>query len=124
MNHSANAITVTRGIRLSVIVAILALLALLTGLLAVTQPVRAGTIVVANSNNDGDGSLRQAITAANKNPGPDTITFSVKTDKNPIILDGAAGEDANVSGDLDILNGGDLTITGKGTHAAFPERCS
>ena len=56
-----------------------ALLALLAGLLALTQPARADTYVVTNNNNSGPGSLRQAITDANNNPGADTITFAAAT---------------------------------------------
>jgi hypothetical protein len=91
-----------------------ALLALLAGLLAETQPARANTYIVTNTNNSGAGSLRQAITNANNNPGADTITFARVTDGTPIVLAGAAGEDDNVSGDLDILDGGNLTIQGNG----------
>jgi subtilisin-like proprotein convertase family protein len=43
--------------------------------LSVTTP--ASVFVVTNTNNSGAGSLRQAITDANTNPGPDTITFSI-----------------------------------------------
>ena len=39
---------------------------------------------------------------------PNILTY------NPIILAEAASENANVSGDLDILDGGDLTIQGNG----------
>jgi hypothetical protein len=108
MNNSTIARTLVRGIRLS------AAAALLTGLLAVTQPARAFTYMVKNSNDSGLGSLRQAITAANNNPGADTITFATATNGNPIVLTKPAGEDANVSGDLDILDNGDLTIQGNG----------
>jgi fibronectin-binding autotransporter adhesin len=106
MNNSTIAHTLTRGIRLSVVAA------LLTGTLAVTQPARAKNYIVLNTNNSGKGSLRTAINFAKNNPGADTITFAAATDGIPIILAGAAGEDANVSGDLDILDGGDLTIQG------------
>jgi len=111
MNNSTITRTIARGIRLS---AVAALLALLTGLLAVTQPARANPYVVMNTNNSGTGSLRQAITDANNHIGADTITFAAATDGIPIVLAGAAGEDANVSGDLDILDGGNLTIQGNG----------
>ena len=78
------------------------------------QPARADTYVVSNTANSGPGSLRQAITDANNHPGPDLITFDPSTNEIPIVLSGAASEDANLSGDLDILNGGDLTIQGNG----------
>jgi hypothetical protein len=76
--------------------------------------VQANDYVVVNTDDSGTGSLRQAITDANNNPGPDTITFHVATNEIAIVLSGAAGEDANASGDLDILDGGDLTIQGNG----------
>ena len=53
-------------------------------------------------------SLREAICVANGTPAADVITFdpSVAT----ITITGAAGEDINASGDLDILQ--PLTIIG------------
>ncbi len=75
---------------------------------------QANTYEVTNTNDSGHGSLRQAITNANNNPGPDTITFAAATNGTPIFLSGAAGENANASGDLDILDGGNLTIEGNG----------
>lgn len=40
--------------------------------------VRGGTFTVTNTADSGLGSLRWAITNANANPGPDTITFQIK----------------------------------------------
>ena len=69
-------------------------------------------------------SLREAISNANSNTsiyaecytsgsyGDDYIVFDAATNGLAIVLSGAAGEDANASGDLDILDGGDLTIQG------------
>ena len=82
--------------------------------LMVPQPVQAASLVVINSNDSGSGSLRWAIDQANATPGDDIITFDAGTDGNPIYLGGAAGDDANVSGDLDILDNGNLTILGNG----------
>jgi len=78
------------------------------------QAALANTYQVTNTNDSGAGSLRQAIINANTHPGTDTITFAAATNGVPIILAGAAGDDANASGDLDILDGGDLTIQGNG----------
>lgn len=58
---------------------------------------------------DGVVSLREAICAANTMPGDDTITIDVP---GTIALTGAAREDANVSGDLDIVDNGELIIIG------------
>jgi len=88
---------------------------LLVLFLLVPQPVRAATRVVSNSNDTGIGSLRWAIDYANSNPGLDIITFTISTNGTPINLVGAAGEDANGLGDLDILDKGDLIIQGNGT---------
>ena len=41
----------------------------------VTEP--AATFVVTNTEDDGQGSLRDAITQANNNPGADTISFNI-----------------------------------------------
>jgi hypothetical protein len=90
------------------------LLALLVVTLAMARPAGAGTFVVTNTADIGPGSLRQAIHDANGNPGPDTITFDPATDGIPIVLAGPAGENGNASGDLDILDAGDLTIQGNG----------
>lgn len=74
---------------------------------------------------DGDCSLREAID--NANAGADTtggdcevasiITFDPATDGIPIVLTGAADEDANVSGDLDIAV--DVTLIGNGRDATI-----
>jgi len=109
MNHNRIARTLTRVIRMSIAAGLLA------GLFAVTQPARAEIYVVTNTLDSGSGSLRDAINQAYSNPGPDTIKFDSETDGTPIVLTGAAGENGNASGDLDILDGGDLTIQGNGT---------
>ena len=88
---------------------------LLAVILLSTVSVRAATYNVTNSNNSGVGSLRQAITDANASPEADTITFDTGIHSN---LTGASDEDLNVSGDLDILDGGDLTIQGNGLNGA------
>jgi len=36
-----------------------------------------GSLIVTNTNDSGPGSLRDAITQANSNPGPDSITFNI-----------------------------------------------
>ena len=53
---------------------ILAVVSLLSG-----QQVFAASYTVTNTNDAGAGSLRQAITDANANPGADTIDFSIGT---------------------------------------------
>ena len=73
-------------------------------------------------NDNGKCSLREAIEAANTNTavddcqagssGPDTIIFATKLNNMPIVLSGAADDDKNKTGDLDIHDGGNLTILG------------
>ena len=108
MNYSTIARTLTTGIRLTTTTVLLACL------FTVVQPVQAGDYEVTNTNDSGPGSLRAAITQANSSPGEDTITFSSAINGAAIVLSGAASEDANASGDLDILDGGGLTIQGNG----------
>jgi CSLREA domain-containing protein len=86
------------------------------------------TTIADELNSDGDCSLREAIQAANTDAavdacaagsGADTITFDAATDGMPIVLTGPAAEDANASGDLDILDGGDLTVQGNGAGSTI-----
>jgi hypothetical protein len=58
---------------------------------------------------DGQTSLREAICAANANPGADTITFSVN---GTFLITGVANEDNGAAGDFDIKQS--LTIQGNG----------
>jgi hypothetical protein len=110
LDHNGIARTLVRGIYLFVFVT---LLALLISSLAIARSARADSYIVTNTHDSGPGSLRQAITDANGSPGADIITFDAATDGTPIFLVGAAYEDGNVSGDLDILPGS-LTIQGNG----------
>ena len=62
----------------------------------------------------GQISLREAICAANSNPGPDTITFSVN---GTFALTGAVNDDNGNSGDFDIKQS--LTINGNGAASTI-----
>ena len=55
----------------------LALIPVALGFLGGSQPARGATFTVTKVNDSGGGSLRQAIGAANTNPGPDLITFNI-----------------------------------------------
>ncbi len=68
----------------------------------------AATINVTTTADNVAGSLREAITTANVNGEDDIIYLGVGT----YTLTGASGEDANVSGDLDINNPDSITIIG------------
>jgi trimeric autotransporter adhesin len=71
-------------------------------LLVSSKPAHADTFTVANTNNSGTGSLRQAIFEANTNRGKDTIkfaipgigvktispTFSLPNISDPVVIDG------------------------------------
>ena len=113
MVKTTSAFVLLKGCNL---VAVTLLLILISSLLPTVQSVRAAPYVVTNTNNSGPGSLRQAITDANNNPGADTITFDPNIGGTTISLFGLAAEDNNASGDLDIQDGGDLTIQGRGRN--------
>ncbi len=75
--------------------------------------------------NPGDGvcatgantcTLRAAIQEANALPGDDQISIQVF---GTIALSGAAGDDANLSGDLDVTGNGAITLTGLGSGASI-----
>jgi CSLREA domain-containing protein len=128
MSHHLTAPAMVKGMRSLVSAALLAALANV----AEPPPAAYAATLTVNTSADGvaaDGlcSLREAIDNANNDTtqhadcapagayGNDIITFDAAVDGTPIVLGGAAGEDANASGDLDILpGGGDLTIQGNG----------
>ncbi len=58
---------------------LLVALLLLAALVPLAQTALAASIVVANVNDSGVGSLRAAITSANSTAGADTITFAIAT---------------------------------------------
>ncbi|MDX1991815.1 MAG: choice-of-anchor Q domain-containing protein [bacterium] len=84
----------------------LLMLSVLIGALLVPQPAQAATYTVTNLNDSGAGSLRQAITDANANPGANTITFGVS---GTIPLTSTLGVDSTMtidgSGRSIVLNG-------------------
>ena len=71
----------------------------------------------------GQTTLREAVCAANNNPGPDVIFFNL----NGVFgLTGAANNNSGTSGDLDIFESptpvagdGNLTIQGNGTASTI-----
>jgi hypothetical protein len=88
------------------------------------------TFTVTNLFDSGPGSLRAAITAANTNPGADTIRFAGGL-KGTIALSSASGE-LSITGDLTIngpgasqltVNGGNVTrvfhVSGATTHLSM-----
>jgi hypothetical protein len=85
------------------------LLALTLLILAVSpwagQPALAAGFTVANLNDAGAGSLRQAILDANASPVADTISFAPATNGGTIVLASALP---------DLANSGALTIAGNG----------
>jgi large repetitive protein len=97
-------------------------LAGLAGLMlcSVSPSVRAATFVVSKAADTNDGtcdsdcSLREAIVAANGNPGADVITLPAGT--YTLAIPGA-NEDAAATGDLDITDG--VTINGVGASTTI-----
>ena len=77
--------------------------------------VRAAVIHVTTTNDKVAGSLRAAITTANKNSEKDTIYLPAGT----YLLTGAPGEDANASGDLDFNSAHNITIIGDGRNVTI-----
>jgi hypothetical protein len=146
MNRSTIVRTLARGIRLFVVAALLAMLvnmavpppvahAAIINVTTVNDVVDAAAGVCANitvglgvpatdiPGPDGVTSLREAICAANNNPGPDTINLQAAAPPYVLnIFGGGSLEDGNVDGDLDILD--DLTINGSGAtiDGDFDER--
>jgi CSLREA domain-containing protein len=127
MNRSSKAHNVARGIRLFAVATLLGALANV----AAPPPVAHAATINVNThedelNGDGDCSLREAVQAANTNgkvdectagqaaPNLDTITFAVGLTPIVLTIAPAGGNDDNANGDLDILDGGDLTIQGNG----------
>lgn len=51
---------------------------------ALTAPVRAATYTVTNTNDDGPGSLRAAVAAANASPEDDLVTFNISSCPNSV----------------------------------------
>jgi large repetitive protein len=81
------------------------------------------TVTKTADTNDGvcnsDCSLREAISAANASPGADTITLPAGTYQLTIANAGGTNEDANATGDLDVLDS--LTIQGAGSGSTIIE---
>ncbi len=74
------------------------------------------TTWVDESNDNGEMSLREAITQANAGAGGDTIVFSASLDTSTVfkLTRQQTEDDANSYGDLDILK--DVTIVGHGIN--------
>ena len=84
---------------------------LMTGVVVFNGVVsQAAVIQVTTTQDNVPGSLRAAVTMANTNNQDNTIYIPAGT----YILSGAAGDDANTGGDLDIDTGQKLTIAGVG----------
>jgi len=72
--------------------------------------VQAAVIHVTTTQDHVPGSLRAAINTANANNKDNTIHIPAGT----YLLSGAAGEDANAGGDLDIDTSHNISIIGEG----------
>ena len=74
----------------------------------------ATSYLVTTTTDGGAGSLRDAISQANANPGPDTINVPAGTYTLTIA---GASEDVNATGDLDVT--GPTTIIGAGSGSTI-----
>jgi len=84
-------------------------------ILSIETTVYTATIKVTTTQDNVPGSLRAAITIANTNGEDDTINLPAGT----YILSGEAGEDDNISGDLDINTIHTITIIGDVAETTF-----
>ncbi len=73
-------------------------------------PAAAATFVVTNANDTGPGSLRAAVTQANSNGQPDTITFDPQFFSTPRTI--TLTSQIRISDNFNTVE--DLTITGPG----------
>ncbi len=84
------------------------------GALFGSAPAEGASYVVSSLNDSGVGSLRQAITQANANPGPDSITFSVSgTILNTTAMTGISDDETTID-----ATGQDIILQASGI--AFP----
>ena len=84
-------------------------------ILSIETTVHTATIKVTTTQDNVPGSLRAAITTANNNGEDDTINLPAGT----YFLSGEAGEDGNISGDLDIDTAHSIDIVGNGAQTTF-----
>lgn len=103
--------------------------------LLLSQPIRAATYTVNATDDTDDGfcdsthcSLREAINAANNNPGPDTITFNpslsgrtitVTSTAGPLTIQGPNSLSTTIEGDINGDAVPDVTILYGGTGAGI-----
>ena len=114
---------------------VVALGLLLALVLVLAQPTYANTYTV-NSTDDADNgtcdtshcSLREAIGAANANPGPDTITFdpslagqtiAITTSTSPLTIQGANSISTTIDGDVNGDNIPDITLAYSGASSGI-----
>ncbi|MBN3941766.1 DUF4347 domain-containing protein [Nostoc sp. NMS9] len=86
-----------------------------------TVAIAANDFVVTNTNDSGDGSLRQAILNANAFAGADTITFAgVFSDATPDIITLTSGK-LTITDDITLLGTGasNLTVSGNNASGVF-----
>lgn len=86
-----------------------------------TVAIAANDFVVTNTNDSGDGSLRQAILNANAFAGADTITFAgIFSDATPDIITLTSGK-LTITDDITLLGTGasNLTVSGNNASGVF-----
>ncbi|HID53947.1 MAG TPA: hypothetical protein EYP41_18160 [Anaerolineae bacterium] len=78
--------------------------------------IHAANFVVTTTNDGGSGSLRQAVSAANQNPGPDTVTFALASNSHITLTYGTPADYIIITDTLTIDGGTAVSLTISGNN--------
>ena len=96
--------------------------ALMLGMVALASPAWAETFTVTNTNDAGDGSLRQAMEQANTHSGEDKIIFSQSLSGQTITVASSLPHIRDIAGLTIDGEDADITISGNDAMALFEVR--
>jgi hypothetical protein len=91
------------------------LILIVSFILVIAIEMPAKVIHVTTTRDNVSGSLREAVSTANRNSEPDVIYLPAGT----YLLTGTAGEDDNAGGDLDLNSRHKINIIGAGCNLTF-----